>query len=118
MARLGTSTESSLTSVHHNPPFPPTFTTYVFPLLFHQQLFSFKHTRLDVTLGVHEDLVADRPEQAVPVRLHIDHAQSLFMHGLLERSIGRSLAVFALQYLMSLHIMSLRQAGVGGLAPF
>ena len=113
MARLRTSTESSLTSIHHdntgNPPFPPNSTCPL--LLFRQYLLFFNHTRLDVTLGVPEDLVADRPEQAVTVRLHVDYAQPLLMHGLFEQSIGRSLAVFAVLNVAPHHIVSVSGRG-------
>ena len=37
----------------------------------------FNHTRLEVTLGVSVHLLADCPEQAIPVRLHIDNVEPL-----------------------------------------
>ena len=46
-------------------------------MLCHVFFFSFNHTRLEVTLGVSVHLLTDYPEQAIPVRLHIDNVEPL-----------------------------------------
>ena len=43
--------------------------------------FFFNHTRLQMTLGVSVNLLANCPEQAIPVRLHIDDVEPLQIHG-------------------------------------
>ena len=105
VARLRTSTEeSSMTSIPYNPVFPPTSTlpTTFSPSYSYSYFYSasisttvnstiryspsamprflflfFNHTRLQVTLGVSVHLLADCPEQAIPVQLYIDNVEPL-----------------------------------------